>query len=90
VKLFTNSNFKKMSNSYAHPVRKSECQQLAEELQIEIFDERPGPGDYYIAGRNTEADLFQCDYVKNGTVFPKGSGYPFNLHECYRVSGFEN
>ena len=78
-----------MSNYYDYPIRKQECQQLAEELEVEIFDERPEPGDYYIAGRNSEADLYQCDYIKNGAVFPKGSGYPFNLHECYRVTGFE-
>lgn len=44
-----------------------------------------GPGDMYIAERNTGPKLLWARTIENGAVFPTTNDYPFDLHECVKV-----
>jgi hypothetical protein len=68
-----------------YPIGKKEIQKTASRLGIEISNETPSPGDAYLCGRNTGVQMFTCNRVENGCVFPEERGYPYNTAECYKV-----
>jgi hypothetical protein len=70
-----------------YPIRREECEQLAEELDVEIESKRPEPGEFYIAGRNTGPKLLTCAEVDEdlGCIHAEEDAYSFDLHECYRL-----
>ena len=43
------------------------------------------PGDMYLAIRNTDVKLLQCEKVQNGIVYPTTPDYPFDIGDCVRV-----
>lgn len=73
------------TRSLLHPIRKEECEELAESLDVEIEDKAPEPGELYIAGRNTEPKLLTAKRIDKGCVFPEGNAYPYNTGECFRL-----
>jgi len=74
------------TRSRVYPIRKEECEEAAETLGVEIEDETPEPGEFYIAGRNTEPKLLIAKWIESGCVFPVGDEYPFNTGECFRLT----
>ena len=44
-----------------------------------------GPGDLYVAERNTGPVLLTVKEIKNDIVFPTCDGYAFDRHECVKV-----
>jgi len=43
------------------------------------------PGDTYIGMRNT-VDVYVCEAVENGLLWPERRGYPFNTGEGIKVT----
>jgi hypothetical protein len=43
------------------------------------------PGDFYIGERNVGPQLLIAQEIMHGAVFPEGTAYPYNLHECVKV-----
>jgi hypothetical protein len=73
------------TRSQLHPIRKEECEDLAETLDVEIEEKRPESGELYIAGRNTEPKLLTAKRIEMGCVFPEESEYPYDTGECFRL-----
>lgn len=71
-----------------YPVGREECEELAEELGVEIEDAVPEKGEIYIAGRNTGPKLLTAFAVDEdlGCVHAVGNEYSFDFRECYRLT----
>lgn len=58
----------------------------AAENGLTLSDERIGPGDLYVAQRNGDPVLLECNHIDpRGWVVPQKTGYPYDIHECVKV-----
>lgn len=48
-----------------------------------------GPGDMYIAERNTGPQLLWCSFIEKGAIFPTTIDYPYDIGECVKVEEVE-
>jgi hypothetical protein len=66
-------------------IREKDIFEAAKELGVTVTEETPEPGDTYLCGRNTDVQMFTCESIENGCVFPEENGYPYSTYECYKV-----
>ena len=57
-------------------------------LKLKMVDGPIQKGDFYVAERNTGPQLLIARKVDEniGCIFPDGFEYPYDIHECVKVS----